>query len=86
MDSAVEMGSIFSTGKLQVRSRTWVNKGVTRDGARPELSERLTVVILEEIAGIPYCLEGQPVAFIGNPFLLPDRVEELLCALYALML
>ena len=58
MDSAVEMGSTFRTGKLQVRTRTWINKGITRDGARPELSERLTVVILEEIAGKLYCLEG----------------------------
>lgn len=56
MDSAVEMESTFTTGKLQVRSKTWVNKGRTRDGARPELSDRLTVVILEEIDGVLYCL------------------------------
>lgn len=65
------MGRMFSTGKLQIRSRTWINTGVIRDGARPALSERLTVVILEEIAGILYCLEGWPVAFTGSPFLLP---------------
>lgn len=58
MDSAVEMGRMFSTGKLQIHSRTWINTGVIKDGARPALSERPTVVILEEIAGILYCLEG----------------------------
>lgn len=58
MDSAVEMGSMLSTGKVQVHSRTWINKGITGDGARPELLESLTVVILEEIAGILYCLKG----------------------------
>jgi len=68
MDSAVEMGGTFSAGKLQVRTGTWINNGIAGDGARPEFSERLAVVTLEEIAGRLYGLEGATCCFHWQQF------------------